>query len=49
MTETEQWKLDGDCDKCRKQKYCSKSCKTNEHHVYTEIRAAVKSAFWNNR
>ena len=49
MTETEQWKLDGDCYKCRKQKYCGKSCKANERRVYTEIIAAVKSAFWNNR
>lgn len=24
MVETEQWKLDGDCDKCRRQKYCGK-------------------------
>jgi len=25
--ESEQWLLDGDCNKCRKQKYCSKECK----------------------
>lgn len=23
---SEQWKLSGDCDKCRKQKYCGKPC-----------------------
>lgn len=26
IPETEQWQLEGDCDKCRKQKYCSKEC-----------------------
>ena len=26
----EQWKTDGDCTKCRKQKYCSKPCNANK-------------------
>lgn len=26
IPETEQWLLDGDCDKCRKEKYCDKDC-----------------------
>lgn len=25
--EGDQWARDGDCSKCRRQKYCSKSCK----------------------
>lgn len=25
--DTEQWKIDGDCTKCRRQRYCSKPCK----------------------
>lgn len=25
----DQWKLDGDCSECRRQKYCTKSCKAN--------------------
>lgn len=24
--ENEQWLLDGDCSKCRREKYCSKPC-----------------------
>lgn len=24
--ETEQWKLNGDCDKCRRSEFCRKSC-----------------------
>ena len=23
----DQWKLDGDCEKCRRQSYCSRDCK----------------------
>lgn len=26
MNDNEQWKHDGDCTKCRRQKYCSKEC-----------------------
>lgn len=26
IPETEQWLLDGNCDKCRKDKYCDKHC-----------------------
>lgn len=25
----EQWKLEGDCKKCRRQRYCTKGCKAN--------------------
>lgn len=25
----EQWLLDGDCEICRRQKYCTKGCKKN--------------------
>ena len=26
MNNTEQWKTDGICEKCRREKYCSKPC-----------------------
>lgn len=26
IPETDQWLLDGDCDKCRREKYCDKEC-----------------------
>ena len=26
VEETEQWKLTGDCDKCRRQPFCRKQC-----------------------
>ena len=25
----EQWKLEGDCKKCKRQRYCTKGCKAN--------------------
>ncbi len=28
--ETEQWQLNGNCDKCRRAKYCSKPCTANK-------------------
>ena len=27
IPETDQWKLDGDCNKCRKKDYCGKECR----------------------
>lgn len=31
IQENEQWKLDGDCRKCRRVKYCSKPCTRCKH------------------
>jgi len=33
VNENEQWKLQGECFKCRKAKYCSKSCKAHDKHM----------------
>lgn len=41
MLENEQWKLQGDCSACRKEKYCSKRCKANERRSTDSVRAAV--------
>lgn len=30
---SEQWKLEGNCDKCRKKEYCSKGCKAAKTRV----------------
>lgn len=27
---TDSWKTDGDCDKCRRQSYCSKLCRPRQ-------------------
>ena len=33
IPETDQWKLDGDCSKCRRQEFCKKTCSArNKRH-----------------
>lgn len=29
IEDNEQWKLQGDCKKCKRQRYCTKGCKAN--------------------
>lgn len=41
IEETEQWLLDGDCDKCRKEKYCDKDCGAYKRTV----KKAMKEAY----
>ena len=42
--ESEQWLLDGDCNKCRKQKYCTVYCKKGKQRRDAILRGAVVSA-----
>ena len=37
----EQWKSDGDCSKCRRQKYCSTICKENRKLLTRTVYQAV--------
>ena len=37
----EQWKTDGICEKCRRNKYCSKRCKANQNRTNAEIVSAI--------
>lgn len=39
--ETEQWKLNGDCDKCRRSEFCRKSC-TAKKKVNARLMQRVK-------
>lgn len=39
----EQWKTNGDCTKCRKQKYCSHQCTANKRATQKEITNIVTS------
>ena len=41
IPETEQWLLDGNCDKCRKDKYCDKDCGAYKR----AIKKAMKEAY----
>ena len=45
INETEQWLLEGDCKKCRKEKYCGKGCKANDRFVTRQaMRLGMKLA-----
>ena len=44
IKETDQWKLDGDCSKCRRQKYCSHICKAKADEDARKLRMAVANA-----
>ena len=37
IPESDQWKLDGICDKCRRDKYCSKPCSANVQLIRRHI------------
>ena len=39
---TEQWNLDGDCDLCRRKKYCSKPCTKAKRQAHAETKRLVK-------
>lgn len=42
--DNEQWKTDGDCSKCRRQKYCSKACKVCKREFRRTMMRAVDEA-----
>lgn len=39
--QNEQWKLEGNCTKCRRQNYCSKPCTSNKRAYRGMMRAIV--------
>lgn len=44
MSNSEQWKLDGDCNLCRRKNYCSKPCTRCKRVFEASIQRAVVSA-----
>lgn len=40
---TDQWKLDGDCEQCRRQNYCSNSCSAHNKRCDRRTQAAMKA------
>lgn len=40
----DRWKIDGDCDLCRRQKYCSKPCTLNVRREQYLLSRAVMRA-----
>ena len=43
---SEQWKLDGNCDICRRNKYCSKPCTIAKRKFNKELYNSVASAMF---
>ena len=41
VDESEQWKLRGDCSKCRRQPFCRKRCTAFKKDVQSSIRSAT--------
>ena len=47
IEESEQWLLDADCDKCRRNNYCSKPC-TRFKRIETEMMKEILSTAYKN-
>lgn len=44
IDETEQWKLSGNCTKCRRKSYCSKGCTRYNRRTEAELHSLVANA-----
>lgn len=44
INNSEQWKLTGDCSKCRREKYCSKPCTRCKRATNSIIQSAAINA-----
>ena len=43
IDKSEQWALDGNCNICRRKKYCIKPCTTHKSRTQHEMRCAIAS------
>ena len=43
IPETNQWKLNGDCSKCRRQEFCRKRCAAFKNDMQRSVRNFTKS------
>lgn len=43
ISETEQWKLNGDCDKCRRAEFCRKNCTAKKKANARLLRRATEA------
>ena len=41
IQENEQWKLNGNCEKCRRNNYCSKTCTRHNRRIRAEFKGLV--------
>lgn len=49
INENEQWNLSGDCNKCRRQKYCNTHCKAHKRTEKDEVERLILSEFAKTR
>lgn len=42
INETEQWYLNGECNKCRRERYCTKECKAKKRRIENVIIGAIE-------
>ena len=47
MIRNEQWKLQGDCHKCRKEHYCRKECRTRKLYKHLNNRSTSEQVLDN--
>ena len=45
IKETEQWQLNGDCSKCRRQPFCTKNCGAKKRKDARKIRAVEDALY----
>ena len=43
ISETDQWKLNGDCSKCRRQEFCRKNCSAKNRRQDRLFRGALSA------
>ena len=43
VNENEQWLLNGECNKCRRQNYCSKPCTRNKRETEMFVKSLISS------
>lgn len=46
MNDTEQWLSTGNCDVCRRRKYCSKPCKPAQRRSAVELTSMIAGAVY---
>ena len=42
---TDQWKLDGQCENCRRKQYCKKMCKARNDYAMSLLKQRMREQF----
>lgn len=49
MTNSEQWKLEGDCSLCRRKDYCKTDCKAHKEYINKIIKQSLVDKLGGNK